>query len=167
MVERVYNYLGEDITESYIELLSPDYGYVDSDNNPHINWGGETESCDINGFDKSYRPLNDSDSYIIEDYILPKGTIICRYGFPRGFFTTEKGTSYDLLGLPYVRETIEYHEYKVSEDLRVTCIVRKGVIAPKFQSAGGGIQFMHKQSIRLEMEDGFLKEDKSWIQENI
>ncbi len=53
-------------------------------------------------------------------------------------------------GLPYVKETIEYHEFKVTEDLSVECRVDKGMVAPKFLSDGGAIQFMHKQPLRLE-----------------
>ncbi len=46
-----------------------------------------------------------------------------------------------------VEDTIEYHEYKVSEDLLVECYVTKGKVAPKFLSQGGAIQFMHKHRI--------------------
>ena len=130
-------------------------------------WGTETEKCDADGFDKEYRPIDGTSAYIIKDYIIPKGTIVCRYGFPGGFFTTDKGADYDQLGLPYIKETIEYHEYRVSEDLMVDCYVTKGVVAPKFKSEGGAVQYMHRQSISLECEDGFLQEDLSWIQRNV
>ena len=162
-----YNYCGEILSDVKLQLLSSDYGYVDDDNIPHINWGVETEKCDNNGFDKEYRPIDQSEEYVISDYVIPKGTMICRYGYPGGFFTTIRGTDYDSLGLPYVKETIEYHEYLVSEDLAVSCYVTKGLVAPKFQSNGGAIQFMHRQTIFLECEDGFLQEDTTWRQKNI
>lgn len=164
MNKKIFNYLGEDITNKGILLAMPEYGYVDENNIPHINWGEETEKCDKDGFDKEFRPNPNSDVYIIENYLIPKGTMLCRYGFEGGIFTTLKGSTYENLGLPYVKETIEYHEYKVTEDLEVDCYVVKGVVAPKFLSNGGAIQFKHKQEIFLECEDGYLEEDLLWIQ---
>ena len=90
-----------------------------------------------------------------------------RYGLPTGRFTTLKGTAYEKLGLPYVKETIEYHEYMVSLDLMVDCFVTKGIVAPAFYSEGGAIQFMHRQSINLECQDGLLKEVKGWRQKGL
>ncbi len=161
-MQKIFNCLGVDITNTRILLLSPDYGYVDENNIPHIEWGSETEKCDRNGFDKEFRPVDGSNVYIIKDFVLQRGTMLCRYGTPTGYFTTIKGTSYDSLGLPYVRETIEYHEYKVSEDILVECRVVKGKVAPKFKSEGGAIQFLHKQTIKRECEGGFLQEDFQW-----
>lgn len=162
MSDQTYNSNGDDISQVKIRLLKDEYGYVDENNIPHIDWGKESNKCDKDGFDKDYRPSDDSDEYIIKDYILPKGSMICRYGFMGGLFTTIKGSEYDKLGLPYVKETIEYHEFKVTEDLSVDCYVSKGMVAPKFTSQGGAIQFMHKQPIRLECEDGFLQEEITW-----
>lgn len=160
----IYNYLGEDISDMKIAVKNPSFGIVDEYGIPHINWGNENDNCDKDGFDKKARPSDETDMYIIENYIIPKGTIICRYGNSRGRFTTVKGEDYELLALPYIKETIEYHEYKVSEDLTVDCYVTKGYTAAKFDSKGGGIQFKHKQNIMLECEDGFLKEDILWKQ---
>lgn len=161
------NYLGNSLKNTKIRLLSSEYGYVDENNIPHIRWGSETKLCDSNGFDKRWMPYNNSKVYVIDDYILPAGTIICRYGFPGGRFTSIKGALYETLGLPYVKETIEYHEYRVVNNLNVDCYVVKGIVAPKFMSNGGAIQFMHKQSITLECEDGYLKEDFLWLKKNI
>lgn len=166
-MDKKYNYLAEDITNSKILLLDDDYGFVDENNIPHINWDSENSIVDADGFDKRFRPVEGAEDYIIKDYIIPKGETICRYGFWGGFFTTTKGTDYVLLGLPYDKKTIEYHEYKVTNDLRVDCIVKKGIVAPMFSSPGGGVQFKHKQPIFLECEDGYLQEDFSWIQKNI
>lgn len=167
MNEKLFNYLGKELTNVRIQLAKPEYGYVDSKNIPHINWGDETDKCDKHGFDKEFRPLPGSEVYVIENYIIPKGTTLCRYGFVGGFFTTLKGTAYEKLGLPYIKETIEYHEYKVTEDLEVDCYVTKGIVAPKFLSTGGAIQFKHKQEIFHECNDGYLEEDFQWIQECI
>ncbi len=164
MEETCYNSSGKNISDVRILLSDDTYGYVDENNIPHIDWGKETEQCDKNGFDKDFRPIEGSEEYIIRNYILPKGTMICRYGSMGGLFTTTKGTEYENLSLPYVKETIEYHEFKVTEDLSVDCYVSKGRVAPKFSSPGGAIQFMHRQPVRLECEDGYLQEDISWRQ---
>ncbi len=55
----------------------------------------------------------------------------------------------------------------LGEDLAVECIVTKRTVAPKFLSEGGAVQFMHKQPIRLECEDGYLMEESSWRQIDI
>jgi hypothetical protein len=162
-----YNTFGEDISEHRLEVANDEFGYVDEKNIPHINWRVEDELCDNDGFDKTYRPIHNSEVYLIRDYILTKGTIICRYGTPYGRFTTVKGTDYDMLGLPYKIKTIEYHEYQVTEDLSVECVVDKGLVAPQFNSMGGAIQFKHKQMITLECEDGCLKEVSLWKHQNI
>ena len=167
MDEIVYNCKGENITGKRIELLSSDFGYVDEHNIPHIKWGVEDATCDADGFDKTYCLNNCGKKYIIEDFVIPAGTIICRYGTSAGTFTTLKGADYEKLGLPYKVDTIEYHEYKVSEDLNVTCYVDKGVVAPKFFSMGGEVQFKHKQSIFSECVDGYLQEVRLWIQKSI
>ena len=167
MTGKNYNYLGEEITDTTIELRDPSYGWVDEYNIPHIEWGKETATRDRDGFAKEYRPLPGEDIYIIKDYTLPKGTMICRYGFPSGLFTAPKGSEYSQLALPYIETTIEYHEYKVTEALTLDCIVTMGKVAPMFDSNGGAIQFMHRQSIALECEDGFLQEDYSWRQKGI
>jgi hypothetical protein len=166
-MHKKYNCYGKDITGLPIELQKAEYGYIDERNLPHINWGDETDVCDRDGFDKTYRPVSNSESYVVNDYILPKGMIICRYGIPRGSFTTIKGTVYDMLGLPYKKESIEYHEYLVTEDLEVDCMVTKGKVASKFGSNGGAIQFKHKQTISNECEDGFLREVFAWKHKNI
>jgi hypothetical protein len=162
-----YNVLGEDITEHMLEVIDDEFGYIDEDNIPHINWRAEDDSCDKDGFDKTYRPISNSDEYLVRDYILPKGTIICRYGNPFGRFTTVRGTNYNKLGLPYKMNTIEYHEYQVTEDLSVDCVVDKGHVAPQFNSMGGAIQFKHRQLITLECEDGCLKEVYLWKHQNM
>ena len=89
-----YNYYGENITNCKIKIIDDTYGYIDDNNIPHINWCKESDSVDTDGFDKTYRTGKGPDLYLIEDYILPKGMMICRYGFSGGRFTTVKGTDY-------------------------------------------------------------------------
>ena len=162
MFNERYNYLKEKISQKGLQVAAPEFGYIDQLGIPHIEWGSEDDICDKDGFDKRCRPDNSKTIYIVEDYVIPHGTVICRYGSPVGRFTTLKGTDYDKLALPYVKETIEYHEYKVTEDLKVQCLVIKGIVAPKFNSNGGAVQFKHKQNISLECEDGYLKEETIW-----
>ena len=68
-------------------------------------------------------------------------------------------SNYDDLGLPYVKESVEYHVYKVVADgLRVKCMVFRGRVAPMFYSKGGAVQYKHEQSIAQEMFQGKLEE---------
>ncbi len=166
-MKKLYNYLGEDITNKQIELLSLEFGYVDENNHPHIYWEKENNEHDSDGFDKSHRPFKDEETYIIKDFVLLPGTILCRYGFPGGKFKTLKGTPYESLGLPYVKETIEYHEYVVLNVINVNCVVVKGLVAPMFDSEGGAIQFKHNQPIYNECKAGFLKEDFLWMKKDV
>ena len=124
-----YNYRGEILTGEP-QLKSSYFGFTDDKGRLMVKWKTEDEYCDKNGFDKSYRPDSSTTDYVIKDFIIPKGTVICRYGSPRGRFSTYKGTDYDTLSLPYIRETIDYHEYIVTTYLKVVCIVTKGITAP-------------------------------------
>lgn len=102
------------------------------------------------GFDK--RNLLKNDKYKME-VELPYGTILIRYGSEVGKFTARKGTKYESLALPYMKDTVEYNEYKViANGVKVICIVEKGKIAPGFDSDGGAVQFMHSVSIRESMK---------------
>ena len=166
MKEKLYNYLGEEISPTDIVVQDEKFGSVDNLGIVHINWAEESDIADANGFSKLER-FEESNSFVIYNYVIPKGTMLCRYCLPTGRFTTLKGTAYEKLGLPYVKETIEYHEYMVSLDLMVDCFVTKGIVAPAFYSEGGAIQFMHRQSINLECQDGLLKEVKGWRQKGL
>ena len=82
--------------------------------------------------------------------------------------TTLAGTKYEYLGLPYKKDTIEYHEYEVVADgITVHCIVTKGKAAKMFNSPGGAIQFLHKRSIDEEIKTGRLKEVYTWLEKKI
>lgn len=168
--DRVYNYLKEDITgiapqlidEAYDKhdeithkLLYTPYGY------PVVNWPEESIYNDKDGFDKSI----EIDGEYKHTVILPKGTVLCRYGRSIGFFTTFKGTPYSKLGLPYIPETIEYHEYiDIADGVEVECKVVEGIVAAAFNSEGGATQFLHPTAIMNEIMAGKLKEDFAWIE---
>ena len=160
-MKKRYNCFGCELEiEATPELADPSYGEViDGEIVPY--WPEESDAIDADGFDKTN--IEDNGKYKNE-VILPKGTMLCRYGLETGVTTTTLGSPYDMLGLPYKIETIEYHEYVVIADsIRVKCIVEKGRVAKAFDSEGGAIQFVHKQSIMDEVKTGRLKEVTSWL----
>ncbi len=149
------NYLGQIITGRK-QFISPLFGYYDESGNEHVNWMPENADVDSDGFDKNNREFNNE--YAV-DIVLPYGKLICRYGNIRGRFTTDIGTDYDTLSLPYVKETVEYHVYKViSDGFKVKCCVLRGRVAPMFLSKGGAVQYKHHESIAKEIEYGKLEE---------
>ncbi len=160
-MEKRYNYLGEDLGSKKPEYISLKYTkIVDGKRVP--DWP-EDDGVTIDGYGFD-RNNTESNGDYKEEIELPKGTKICRYGGPTGYTTTLQNTSYDKLGLPYVKETIEYHEYEVVADgLVVKCVVIKGKTAKAFGSAGGAIQFVHLRTIRDELNIGSLKELTTWM----
>ena len=149
------NYLGQVIIGPR-QFIDPSYGYYDEFGDEHVNWRSEDETVDSDGFDKTNHEY--SDSYK-QDVVLPYGKLICRYGNKRGRFTTDVGTSYEKLSLPYIKETVEYHVYKVIADgLKVKCEVTKGRTAPMFNSDGGAIQYKHHHSLATAIQQKELEE---------
>ena len=67
------------------------------------------------------------------------------------------------MSLPYVEDTVEYHELRVVETLKLGIIVKKGVVAPAFGQSGQGVQFLHAVSLREELKRKRLKEEWLWI----
>lgn len=137
------------------KLLKPEYGTGDfySNGEPIVNWKLLSKFADRDGFDT--RKISGTGKYKFE-FELPYGTVIIRYGNETGRFSAPKGTNYENLALPYVRETVEYNEYRVvAKSIRVRCIVERGIVAPGFGSKGGAIQYMHpisiKESIRTKL----------------
>ncbi len=149
------NYLGNDISGRK-RFISPEYGYYDESGREVVNWAPADDFVDSDGFDKNNIEPNGN---YTQDVILPYGKLICRYGNYRGRLTTDIDSRYEELALPYVKETVEYHSYKVFADgLRVQCTVLKGRVAPMFNSKGGAVQYKHYQSIAKEIEHGKLEE---------
>ena len=119
------------------------------------DWKTFAVLSDENGFDIRHE--------IIYDYVLESGITICRYGAASGRFTCPKGTSYEEISLPYITESMPYHEYIVLDDISVRCIVSKGLAAPNFFCKGGGVQYYHPVSILEEVERGAIKEVFEWM----
>ena len=150
------NYLGQELGELPYELRDRDFGTGEiSEYGPIVAW----ERCMAlnpnaveGGFDKNY-PIN--------QVTLPAGTKIIRYGHPSGNFTAPLGTPYEMLSLPYKKETVAYHEYIVVKPVNVECVVLKGTVASCFEQIGGGIQYKHEDSIENLLGD-CLQEDESW-----
>ncbi|MCD8023807.1 MAG: TNT domain-containing protein [Lachnospiraceae bacterium] len=129
-------------------------GGMDSDGQPVVNWS-LLEYADEHGFD--IRHLEANGSYKIE-VELPYGTILIRYGNETGRFTAPQFTRYEDLSLPYLKDTVEYNEYKVTaEKIRLICKVIKGRVAPGFGSPGGAIQYLHPMTIRKSLQKGILE----------
>lgn len=151
------NYFGQTISEYYI-LASGEFGTGRILNNgvEEVDWVGcRTEYADKNGFDT--RNAESNGTYKIS-LILPKDTVIIRFGSENGKFTAPKNTRYEEVALPYTIDSVEYHEYRVAADgLYVQCIVEKGRVAPMFKQPGGGIQYLHDKSIHSLVFEGQLE----------
>lgn len=147
MTER-RNDVGEPLGTARVQLKRAEYGTGECYGYfPEVRWEAYRQDCaDDNGFDRRHREENGD--YTME-VTLPKGTLLLRYGSETGHFTAPLHTPYETLGLPWLRETVEYHEYRVVVDgLRVLCLVKRGRVAPMFDSPGGGVQYLHPNSIR-------------------
>ena len=134
-------------------------GQLTSNNLPAVDWiGNKSKYADENGFDTRTK-----DSII--KIVLPKDTIIIRYGLQTGRYTAPDGTDFENLSLPFTRESSPFFIYRVikkdldvyveeKKDIKsgksksaVNCSVTKGLIAPYFDSEGGGIQYLHTKPI--------------------
>lgn len=130
-------------------------GKKDKFGQPIVNWDCLSIHADKNGFDT--RNIEDNGKHTVK-FILSYGSIIIRYGSEKGYYSAPKGTSYDKLSLPYVKESLEYNEYKViANNVSIICIVDKGIVAPGFDSEGGAVQYMHPISIKESVKKGMLE----------
>lgn len=164
MEKKVFNCFGDDITGKVRELSDPSFqkeGQTTLSGEPIPDWTEPNELVDGQGFDKTNIESNGSYKITVE---LPKGTRLCRYGAPNGMLTAPLGTPYEMVGLPWKKETIQYHEYVVIADgINVKCYVTKGKVREMFNSPGGAIQYLHPVSIEKEIEAKRLTEDLSWL----
>ena len=115
---------------------------------------------DEQGFDIRYEG---PDGAHVERIILQIGRKVVRYGNDRGSFTTDPGTPYSLLSMPFEELSLPYHEYIVLGECEVLCIVLKGRVAPGFLSEGGAVQYYHEHTMRESIRMGILKEDWKWL----
>ena len=149
----VYNRFGQELSESeQYQPLKPEF----FSENGYPKWElisfGDQFGFDVRRYDS-----------LVWNYILPVGTRICRYGSISGRFSTDPGTEYNRLSLPYTEKSMPYHEYIVEGECQVKCVVDKGIVAPGFSSPGGAIQYMHHIPIDEALKTGILKEDMSWL----
>lgn len=161
------NYKGEELGDKRRVLSNPAYGNgkVDKNGDPEVVWKRYITVKHDHGFDRSNKEANGK--YLIE-IELPKGTEILRYGTEAGNYTAPKGTPYEKLALPYLKETLEYNEYRVITDgLKVKCQVKKGVVAPSLDSSGGAVQYWHYEPIYLLVRKKALKRIDLWAEENL
>lgn len=154
------NDAGELLGMTPVRLKNAKYGTGEYYNDiyPVVRWEEfRQEYADEDGFD--LRNIEENGDYIME-VELPKGTLLIRYGSERGRFTAPRNTQYDTLGLPYIKETIEFHEYVVIADsVKVLCKVTRGIVAPMFDSNGGAVQYLHPSSmLELTKRKRVLKE---------
>ncbi len=151
------NYLGQELFNTPYELENDSYGTGEvSEYGPVIAWSkymATNPNAIEGGFDKRFP---------YQRITLPIGTCIMRYGHPAGYFTAPTGTPYEMLSLPYKKETVAYHEYVVIKPVNVNCVVTKGIVASCFGQIGGGIQYMHEESIE-NLLGICLLEDESWL----
>lgn len=161
------NYKGDIITGPKI-LADPSYGTGNTCKNDDgqieqaVDWSQIKYTDDKHpGFD--IRNVEENGKYFIL-ISLPVGTKILRYGDVSGRFTAPVGTPYEKLSLPYVKESVEYHEYEVVADgVVVRCVdAEKGIAAPGFGSTGGAVQYRHVERIGDSLERKALRELDIW-----
>ena len=142
---KIFNCYGQELLDEHPLVAKESYYKYGT---KEINW--ESEFGDSKGFDTRNKEENGLHTIKIE---LPHDTILIRYGKERnGFFTAPDGSKYENLGLPYKKETIQFHKYRVNADsISVFCIVEKGKVAPIFDSPGGAIQYYHEDNSVLEL----------------
>lgn len=97
------------------------------------------------GFDRRYE---------VKEGVLKEGTVVDRYGSERGSFVSPEGASYESRSLPYKEETVEYHKYRVTED--INC--REGTAAPNFEQQGGAKQYKLEKTVDYYLNSGALEE---------
>lgn len=151
------NYKGEEIGDKKRVLSDSAYGTgkFDKNGDPEVDWGKYIVVDNDQGFDKRHKEANGE--YLIE-IELKKGVEILRYGTEGGNFTAPKGTPYEKLALPYLKESLEYNEYRVIADgLKVKCQVKQGVVAPSVDSPGGAVQYWHYEPIFLLVQKKALE----------
>ncbi len=153
-----YNYLGEVLTSDSM-FIPVDDSFFDKEGNPL--WRENIQNGDDFGFDLLNKEENEK--HIIS-VVLPSGKKVVRYGEPGGSGTTDEGEQFEGISLPYLKESLPYHEYLVMEDTEVECYVDKGKAAPGFGHKGGAIQYRHYFTIHESIMQGILREDFSWLQ---
>ena len=105
----------------------------------------------------SYWPPNDGAFGETKISVLEPGTIIDRYGYPGGTYTSPVGTPYSMRALPLGTNNKDYTVYEV---LKPIPNVQESKIAPWFGEIGLGTQYKLDQSVQKYVDSGHLKEIK-------
>lgn len=103
-------------------------------------------------------PPNQGFSNLPKSIVIKKGDQILmdRYGHPGGKFTSPLGESYGARALPPGSQKLEFHVYKVAEDVNVLA----GKATPWFDELGGAVQYKLPERISDLVFDGILLELK-------
>lgn len=131
---------GEMATLGKDELIVADKSFLNEQG--RIDWdkyapnGGYVEGTRVNGV------------------TLEGGTVIDRYGSPKGNYTSPVGASYESRALPYTENANAYHQYRIIKPIEN---VSMGEIAPAFKQPGGGIQYELPNSIEYLIEKKYLE----------
>lgn len=135
-------------TDEFIESIAKKYGMT-------YTKGKKGEDRFYSDDGKPIYPPNNGAIGKEEKTLLPKGTVISRYGPNRGVFVSPAKTSLEERALPKnTREKNELHTFVLKND--VTCY--KSIVAPWFAQKGGGVQLRFTNSLQELLDRGDLDE---------
>lgn len=137
------------------EFSKPEY----QNDNGNPNWD-LLQDADSKGFYKKARYSNGKHTKMT---VLPVNSLLIRYGDVAGRFVADDGTPYEKLSLPYKKETVEFHRYRVIRPFSV----EEGYVAPGFDNNDCNelaIQYFSEKSIN-DLIDIYIAEDLTWVDE--
>lgn len=135
-------------TDEFIESIAKKYGMT-------YTKGKKGEDRFYSDDGKPIYPPNNGAIGKEEKTVLPKGTVISRYGSNRGVFVSPAKTSLEERALPKnTREKNELHTFVLKND--VTCY--KSIVAPWFAQKGRGVQLRLVNSLQELLDRGDLDE---------
>lgn len=105
----------------------------------------------------TYCSPNDSAFGPVEVSVLEKGTLIDRYGYPGGKYTSPLGTPYSMRALASGTVTKPYIVYEVMKPI---LNVSKSKIAPWFGEIAIGTKYLLPESVQSLIDSKHLKEVK-------
>lgn len=135
-------------TDEFVEFIAKKYGMT-------YTKGKKGEDRFYSDDGKPIYPPNNGAIGKEEKTLLPKGTVISRYGSSRGAFVYPAKTSLEERALPKnTREKNELHIFVLKND--VTCY--KSIVAPWFAQKGRGVQLRLVNSLQELLDRGDLDE---------
>ncbi|MFM0345892.1 TNT domain-containing protein [Paraburkholderia sp. RL17-347-BIC-D] len=108
----------------------------------------------------SYWPPNDGAFGPVSKITLEPGTLIDRYGYSGGSYTSPVGTPYPMRALPPGSDLKPYNIYEVIKPIEN---VESSKIAPWFGELGLGKQYKLPESVQSLLDSGHLREVKNGI----